>query len=198
MSINVRLLESAGATAKYYGGGDYIFHEGAKSFYYYQIIEGEIKLNNYNKDGKEFIQEILSDGEGFGEALLFSEKVYPVNSIALTDCTVLRLCKNNFLNLLNLYPKVYMDMCKSLSDRIVHKYIMLQKISSQNPVERLQGIMDFLKSSQNEQTPFSFQIPFTRQQLASLTGLCVETAIRTIKMMEREKKLKIKNRKILY
>ncbi|WP_228459647.1 helix-turn-helix domain-containing protein [Chryseobacterium bernardetii] len=41
-------------------------------------------------------------------------------------------------------------------------------------------------------------IPLTRQQMASLTGLCVETAIRTIKHMEKEKILKIENRKILY
>lgn len=34
--------------------------------------------------------------------------------------------------------------------------------------------------------------------MASLTGLCVETAIRTIKGMEKDKIVKIKDRKILY
>jgi CRP-like cAMP-binding protein len=58
--------------------------------------------------------------------------------------------------------------------------------------------MDYLKSFQKEQAPYSFLVPLTRQQMAGLTGLCVETAIRTIKVMERNKILKIKDRKILY
>ncbi|MBN9337629.1 MAG: winged helix-turn-helix domain-containing protein, partial [Chryseobacterium sp.] len=45
---------------------------------------------------------------------------------------------------------------------------------------------------------FSFQIPLTRQQMASLTGLRVETTIRTLKSMEKDNIVKIRNRKILY
>ncbi|WP_262891347.1 helix-turn-helix domain-containing protein [Epilithonimonas arachidiradicis] len=37
-----------------------------------------------------------------------------------------------------------------------------------------------------------------RQQMANLTGLCVETTIRTLKAMEKKNLLKIRNRKILY
>jgi CRP-like cAMP-binding protein len=42
------------------------------------------------------------------------------------------------------------------------------------------------------------QIPLTRQQLASFTGLSVETVIRSIKNMEKNGVLKIQNRKIWY
>ncbi|WP_418123738.1 helix-turn-helix domain-containing protein [Chryseobacterium sp. PTM-20240506] len=58
--------------------------------------------------------------------------------------------------------------------------------------------MDYLKSYDENKTPYSFQIPLTRQQLASLTGLRVETVIRVIKNMEKENELKIVNRKIFY
>jgi CRP-like cAMP-binding protein len=75
---------------------------------------------------------------------------------------------------------------------------MMLNISSQNPSIRLKGLMDYLKSFQDDVTPYSFMIPLTRQQMASLTGLCVETAIRTIKHMEKDKILRIENRKILY
>ncbi|MDQ0780548.1 helix-turn-helix domain-containing protein [Chryseobacterium sp. W4I1] len=70
--------------------------------------------------------------------------------------------------------------------------------SSQNPSERIMGVLDYLKASKKDQAPFSFKIPFTRQQLASLTGLCVETAIRVIKDMERKKVVMIKDRKIYF
>lgn len=48
--------------------------------------------------------------------------------------------------------------------------------------------MQLMKQEQENQSPFSFEVPLTRQQLASLTDLCIETTIRTIKKMEREKK----------
>lgn len=55
-----------------------------------------------------------------------------------------------------------------------------------------------MKHDHENKTPFTYEVPITRQQLASLTGLCVETTIRAIKKMEREKILRITNRKILY
>lgn len=75
---------------------------------------------------------------------------------------------------------------------------MLYNLSFQNPISKLKLLMDYLKSYHKDKVPYSFQIPLTRQQLASLTGLCVETVIRTIKQMEKEKIVKIEKRKIYY
>ena len=89
-------------------------------------------------------------------------------------------------------------MNKTLSQKLYFKLIMAQNLSSQNPTAKLKVLMDYLKSFQENQSPYSFMIPLTRQQMANLTGLCVETAIRTIKVMEKNKIVKIKDRKILY
>ncbi len=198
MVINEEILHSAGAETKYYKPSELLFSEGETPNYYYQIIKGEIKLNNYNEEGKEFIQNILSDGESCGESILLISKPYPMNAEALTDCTVLKLHKSAFLNLLDKSPKLYLEISSFLSQRLYYKFIMMQNLSSQNPAVRLKGLMDYFKSFQEDESPYSFLIPFTRQQMASLTGLCVETAIRTIKHMERDKMLRIKDRKILY
>ena len=198
MVIKENYLLSAGAEIKEYGAGTVIFHEGSSPLFYYQIIEGQVKLNNFTEDGKEFIQNIKSDGQCFGEALLFLEKPYPMSAVALTQCTVLRLCKENFFGMLNVYPRLYTDVCMSMSDHLYYQYVMLPKNSSQNPCDRLIGIMSYLKYNQKKKEPFSFKIPLTRQQLANLTGICVETAIRTIKLMEKNNIVQIKNRKIFY
>jgi len=198
MIINENYLISAGAEQKTYRPGEIICNEGNRSLFYYQIIEGQVKLNNVTEDGKEFILNILSDGQGFGDALLFAEKPYPMNATAVSKCTVLRLCKENFFSMLDIYPKIYREICSYMSDRMYYQYIMLQKNSLHSPAEIIIGLMDYLKSTEKNQSPFSFKIPFTRQQLANLTGICVETAIRTIKLMEKNKIVKIKNRKIFF
>lgn len=196
--IEETIIKSLGAKVEDYNIGDVIFSEGGAPLYYYQIIEGDVKLNNYNEDGKEMIQSILTTGQSIGEFLLFADKTYPVNAIAITPCRVLKLTKSKFLLLLENYPEVHIDIIQSLSDNMYFKFVMGQIFSTQNTSTKLKALMDYLKSFQKDQTPFSFQIPLTRQQMASLTGLRVETTIRTLKQMEKDHIVKIKNRKILY
>lgn len=198
MVISEKLLISAGAEVVEYNSGDIIFYGGATPFFYYQIMKGKVKLNNYNKEGKELIQKIITEGESLGESMLFIGKPYPMDAVALEDCSVFRLSRSRFFSMLEVYPQLCFDLCKELSDFLYYQFIMLQANSSQNPYERIVGVLDYFKSSKKDQTPFSFRIPFTRQQIASLTGLCVETAIRTIKNMEKKKVLMIKDRKIYF
>ncbi|QIY90096.1 Crp/Fnr family transcriptional regulator [Chryseobacterium gallinarum] len=198
MVINESILHSAGAEVKEYHPTENLFCEGDSPHYYYQIITGEVKLNNYDEEGKEFIQNILSKGQSCGESILFIDKPYPMNAEAITECSVLKLSKSAFFALLNESSELCMEVNSFLSERLYYKFIMMQNVSSQSPSKRLKGLMDYLKSFQKDERPYSFMIPLTRQQMASLTGLCVETAIRTIKHMERNKIVKIENRKILY
>lgn len=198
MVIDENILLSAGAEIKDYKPTETIFCEGDTPNYYYQIITGEVKLNNYNEEGKEFIQNILSEGQSCGESILFIERPYPMNAEAMTECNVLRLHKTAFFKLLNQNPRLCLEVSSFLSQRLYYKFVMMLNISSQNPTIRLKGLMDYLKSFQEDESPYSFMIPLTRQQMASLTGLCVETAIRTIKHMEKDKIVRIENRKILY
>ncbi|MFP3834587.1 cAMP-binding domain of CRP or a regulatory subunit of cAMP-dependent protein kinases [Chryseobacterium oleae] len=198
MIINEEILNAAGAGLRRYIPDESIFYEGTVPAYYYQIIDGEVKTNSYNADGKEFIQNVFFQGQSFGESLLFGEKLYPMNAVAVSRCSILRLAKADFFNILEKNPDLYLDFCKSLSDALYYKYIMHQKNSLESPEERIIGVMDYLKSFEKKQCLFSYLVPLTRQQLASLTGIRVETAIKTIKRMEKENIVKIINRKILY
>jgi len=198
MVIEEQKLMSLGADVEDYETGDIIFKEGCKAMYYFQIVQGEVKLNNYSEDGKETIQDILEAGQGIGESMLFMNKPYPVNAIAMTPCQVLKLCKSELMSLLDRHPENYIDMIRSVSSSMYFKFVMGQAICMQSPAAKLQALMDYLKSFQPDLGRFDFQIPLTRQQMASLTGLCVETTIRTLKNMERANIVRIVNRKILY
>ena len=75
---------------------------------------------------------------------------------------------------------------------------MMHDIVSQNPATRIIGLFDYLKSYTDCEDQHSFNIKLTRQQIADLTGLRVETIIRTIKKMEKDNLVKIQERKICY
>ncbi|RKE81677.1 LOW QUALITY PROTEIN: CRP-like cAMP-binding protein [Chryseobacterium sp. AG363] len=198
MIIDENLLLENGAVYEDYPAKEIIFEMGGVPHYYFQIVKGTVELNNYHEDGKEFTLNILSEGQSFGESLLFDNKNYPMNAIAKTDCIILKLPKSNFLSMLSTNRELMFTIFRHLSDRLFDKYVMLFNNSSTDPVSKIKSLMDYYKDSSLKQNPYSYTVPLTRQQIANLTGLRVETVIRTIKKMAQEKILKLDGRTIFY
>lgn len=198
MIIDEDLLFASGAALYNIKKNDYIFKEQTTPKYYFQIQKGKVKINNYQSEGKEFIHSLPSEGHCVGETFLFSDEKYPVNAVAMEDCTVIRLAKPNFIDLIIADSKLLLRLYHYTAERMRYRYIMLNHLTTTNPFTKLVGLMDCLKNFNKKTKPFSYEIPYTRQEMASLTGLRVETVIRSIKKLERENVLKIENGKIIY
>ncbi|MGO4709742.1 Crp/Fnr family transcriptional regulator [Chryseobacterium sp. 2TAF14] len=196
--INEDKLFSFGADLKTYYPDDLIFSEGDVPSFFFLISKGRVKLNNYNEGGKEFIQGILTQGNSVGLSSLFTEKNYPVNAVAVDESEVIRLPKSQYLQFVKQHPENYFTIIKCLSEHMHYKFLMMQSMAFQKPAQKLLTLMNYLKNHHSDQSQYALQILLTRQQLASLTGLSVETVIRVIKNMEKEGILKIQNRKIFY
>lgn len=198
MNIDEDLLYSSGAESKIYKKKELIFREGDHALYYFQISAGKVKLNNYDLEGREFIQNILRKNQSFGDSLLFLDKFYCMNAICIDTTEIIRLPKYNFLELLKKYPHLSMEMNKCFSQRLYYKAVMIQNMASQSPTLRLIGLLDYLKSFHGNDCEESFFVELTRQEIANLVGLRVETVIRALKKMEKSGTIRIENRKILY
>ncbi|MEY2869319.1 MAG: hypothetical protein RIR01_1810 [Bacteroidota bacterium] len=195
--IAISLLEKYGAIIKTFKNGDTIFEEGKQPSHYYQIISGEIKMNNYNDEGKEFIQGIFYENQCFGEPPLFIDQVYPANAVAVIDSELIIITKNKFFELLENNAEISLNIIKNLSQRLYYKSVMAAEISSQDPEHRVLRLIDYSIAQLNfKKEAAGFLINLTRQQIADLTGLRVETVIRAIKSLEKKGDLKIINRKV--
>lgn len=198
MIIDENLLLEKGAVYEDYPAKEIIFQTGDTPHFYFQIVKGTVELNNYHEDGKEFTLNILREGQSIGESLLFSEKKYPMNAVAKTDCTVLKLSKANFLRLVCENRDVMLRILENLSDRLFYKYVMLFNNSASEPSTKIRSLMDYLKECAHQQERYTYEVPLTRQQIANLTGLRVETVIRAVKKMEQDDILKLEGRQIMY
>lgn len=196
MLIDEELLFRYGGKHAQYEPDDKIFVEGGISKYYFQIHSGSVELNNYDEDGKEFIQNILLPGHSIGESFLIGDMPYTVNAVAKSTCEVIKISKNDFLKMLNENPDVSLNLFKQIANRLSDKYYMLFTLISQDPESKIESVFDQLKKNGRDREPFSYEVLLTRQQIANLTGLRVETVIRTIKRMESKNKVKIRNRRI--
>lgn len=194
------LLLSFGAEYKSYDDGERIFSENDIPNFHYFIIEGKVKLNNYIENGKEFIHAILSENCSIAESYLFCDKRYSINAYTISKVKLLRTPKVCFIALLNENPSYYSEILRCSAKFIHSQLIMMQTIAIQSPEVKIKIFLDLFKENQVSQYEKSFllQLPLTRQQLASFTGLSVETVIRAIKNMEKNGVVKIQNRKIWY
>lgn len=198
MNIDETLLLENGAIYEHYAAKETIFHSGDTPGFYFQIVPGTVELNNYHEDGKEFTLHVLSDGLSIAESMLFSELKYPMNAVARTSCKILKLKKESFLHLLDQNKALIAKLFKYLSDRLYYKYVMLFHNSAADPRTKIKALMDYYKTISFKKDPFPFVFPMTRQQIANLTGLRVETVIRAIKKMAEDGLLRIEGRQIVY
>ncbi|WP_035669655.1 Crp/Fnr family transcriptional regulator [Flavobacterium sp. 83] len=195
--IATELLEKYGATLKLYKKTKTIFIEGNLAMHYYQILSGEVKMNNFNDDGREFIQGFFNKNQSFGEPPLFLNRPYPANAIAVEDSEILSISKDNFMKLLNENPSVSIKIIENLAQRLHYKSVMAAEISTHEPEHRVLRLIDYSIAYLNfKEDKNGYRIDLTRQQIGDLTGLRVETVIRAIKSLEKKGVLKIINRKV--
>ncbi|MCS3533156.1 Crp/Fnr family transcriptional regulator, partial [Chryseobacterium sp. JUb7] len=129
---------------------------------------------------------------------LFTDLPYGVNAIAVTQCEIIRIEKKQFLSLLLEKPELFFKISKYTAERLHFRYLISSFLCDSSPLVRITKLLDHIKAYFGYWEKYSFYVPYTRNQIASLTGLRVETVIRTIKQMEMDDHLIIKGSKIFY
>lgn len=178
--------------------GQLLFSEGDTATDYFQVKEGQVKMFTLNAEGQEFTQGFFDAGESFGEPALLGNFPYPGSAITVTPARIWRLAKEQFLQLLEENFELHLKLDKTLCHRLQYKAMILAEISSHTPEHRLTTILRYLKAKLDGCESEKIIIPYTRQQLADMMGLRVETVIRTVKKMEQKGLLSLEGRRIKF
>ncbi len=203
--IALEVLKKYGAKVISLKKDDVIFREEEEALNYFQVLDGAIKMITNSPEGREFIQGIFKVNDSFGEPALFCAFPYPSSAIALEPSVVIKLGKENFLRLLKENFEIHLHLDQILCQRLKYKSMILSEISFYDPEHRIMSLLKYLKEdSTRNVTPkngmtrsnHTYVVPFTRQQIADMSGLRVETVIRTVKKMEGDGKLQLVDRKI--
>ena len=80
--------------------GEKVIAQGDEGDYYYFIKSGRALVTHVTKSGKEIKLAELDAGNGFGEEALISDNVRNANVTMLTDGTLMRMGKDDFIQLL--------------------------------------------------------------------------------------------------
>ncbi len=196
MIIDINTLLAWGAAYKKIAEGDIIFHEGATCTFYHQLVSGSIRWININEEGKEVLQIMVEPGECFGELPLFDDGLFAATSIANKDSVILRLNKFTFHQLLSENPSIHFSFSKVLSERLRFKFLIVSALANHNPEKSILHLFEYFKLSRKNICPKCNKVMLTRQQIADMIGLRVETVIRTIRMMHQNGELLVDKGKV--
>lgn len=195
--ISKKILLEYNAKLKPYDKNEMVFKVNDIPRYYFQIEIGEVKLFNMNKDGKEYTHFIYSENRGIGEAALVGEFNYPLNCKTTENSIIWQLPRIRFFELLRNNQELHFKMSKTMAEQLFFKAIISKEISIEKAEHKIISLLDYLKHKvYNIHVPFGYKVELSRQQIADLVGLRVETVIRTIQKLKNDKQIIIKNRKI--
>lgn len=196
MMIHIDLLIRHGAVYKKASAGEVIFLEGETGLYYHQLVDGKVAWSNFNDDGREILQELVSAGECFGELPLFDQQGYACTAVAVTDCLILRLGSAAFSSMLSEHPEISLAFNKLLAQRMRFKLFLLREMAGHSPERMVERLYQYLHEHSNKVCGVCNKLLLTRQQIANLTGMRVETVIRATKALENQGRVNIVKGKV--
>jgi CRP/FNR family transcriptional regulator, cyclic AMP receptor protein len=194
--IDVDILLALGAAYKRVNAGEIIFKEGTVATFYHQLVTGGVRWVNIGEDGKEFIQNLIEPGECFGEMPLFDGEPFAATAIAETDSVILRLHAADFHQLIMERPDIHFAFSKMMSERLRFKFLILKELSKHDPQHSILSLLHYMKQNKKNICTKCNKVNLTRQQIANMTGLRVETVIRTMRTLHDKGELSIQKGKV--
>lgn len=142
------------------------------------IREGRVKLSSYDKDGKEYILDILVPGNILGEENLFLDSLSPYNGKALTRVKYCSIKKKDMLKIVEENPDFSLAIIKGLSKKLE---IANDKIKNLMDDDALRKICIFLLQRSDRLN--SLEIPLGVEDIALSINLRRETVSRKLNIL---------------
>jgi CRP-like cAMP-binding protein len=163
-------------------------------------VEGRVRWVNVDDEGREFIQKVIEEGESFGELPLLDDGPYVATAVADKESLLIRLPKEVFLQLLRENPLMHFAFTRLMTQRLRNKFVVLKEVACQDPERKVITILNMYKEDHTEancpKCRKGIKVGLTRQEIADMVGLRVETVIRTIRRLQEKGSVEILRGKV--
>lgn len=168
-----------------------IYSEGDEPIKFYFLKEGKVKTYQSNNDGKEFITYLYNTGDFFGHIAIIENTEYKETAEAMTDCEIVGIPKNDFLELITRNQTVANNFIKLLANNIQEKENQLAQMAYNSLRKRTADSLLMLSKKYKLETEETFAIKISRDDLAAVVGTATESLIRTLSDFKADKMIEI-------
>lgn len=159
-----------------------VYFEGDAAGRLYIVALGKVKLVRHSAAGRAVLLDILRGGEYFGALTMLTGETYTETAIAQTDCCILQISSADFEQVLARYPEVSRKVLEAVSSRLAESQEIIKQLSTYTVEQRIAATLIRLAGKMGETRGQNvlIQLPFSRQDLAEMTGATTETVSRVI------------------
>ena len=168
----------ATATVRTVGRGADLFMQGDQADQFFVVLEGWVKLYRVNRDGAEAVVRMVSRGESFAEAAMFSGARFPVSAQAVTDLRVLSITVRAFSRCVQSDIRTAFAMLGSLSMRLRMLVQQVEQLQVQSAPQRVGSFL--LKLCPPGEGNASFKLPLEKSLVAKRLNIQPETFSRAL------------------
>jgi len=176
-----------------------IYAECQKPLGIYTVCKGRAKVFSTDAKGQQMITWIRHPGDTFGHIALFSENEYFCNSRAMGDTILSYVETKKFEEFLNRHPKVYKIFLRKIANEMRALQLKLKDTAYKPARSKVAKALINAVSYKSKNTAAPAIHGLKRTEIAEITGLALETVVRTLADLEKRNVIKreIKAIKIL-
>ncbi len=158
--------------------GEEIYYEGEKTSALYILKEGYLKLSKSLEDGRNQVVNILDASKIFGFESIYEEE-YTESAEMLSSGMVCSIQKKKFQDFLEERPDISLKIIKVLNRNLKQAQERIRDLGLKTAQEKLASVLISFPYEEKDGVR-KLSCPVTRQTIADMTGLTVETTIRTL------------------
>ena len=147
----------------------------------YIIVKGKVKVVLTGEDGREVILSTRSDGDFFGEMSLIDSEPRSAHVVAMEDCQLLVLRRDNFLQCLRDVPGISFGVMRSLCERLRRADNLIGGLILMEVPERVALLLLEIAKENDEGLLVAEGV--THQTIAQMIGSSRETVSRAMRTM---------------
>jgi CRP/FNR family transcriptional regulator, anaerobic regulatory protein len=169
-----------------YGSHEILFREGDPSTHLYVLRDGQLKLTIPSASGREQIIGLGVQGHLLGFDTM-DDPIYTYTAETLTPVLVCTIRLKDMLKVLQQNPKISMRVVEILNEELAQAQALIRVLGQKTSMEKVATfILSLIPATKNGRIPEQLSLPLSRQEIAELLGLTVETVSRLMSDLKRE------------
>ena len=170
--------------------GEQLFLEGQMATAFFVIVSGKVKVYKLSPEGIEHIMTVQSSGGLVAEAAILDLQTYPAYCQAMEDTVLIRIPKDDFIQLILDNPRIALKIMNSYSKRLRHFVNLVEELSLHDIKSRLAKYIVGNYVTKNEKNVFTLTV--TKKELAAILGTIPETLSRTLGYFKKQQMIEEK------
>jgi len=180
-----------------YKKGQVIFTESDRPNGIYCVHSGKAKIYKVNSEGKEQIVRLAKDGDLIGYRSFLAHEEYQAFAETLEECVICFIPGSLILKLLSQNIQLSLNMMEHLAKDIITADQKSVDLQTKTARERLCEALVILHKSFGTDADGYVDIRLSRENIGNLTGLAIETVVRTLKDLDEDELIRLNKKRIL-